>query len=176
MKYRHIFKTAVGGVRTHKGRSALTVLGIIIGVMAIIMVMAIGKGAEELILGQIRGMGSRTMSVEPGRMPKGMADMYEMYTESLGEREVEAIKNRNNVRGDNRVAPFVGFMDTVSYEGEKMRTMIQGASELWMEILNVYPEEGHMFSDIDVKHMDRMAGSGSTETADLFGATDAVGK
>ena len=49
MKFLHTFKTAVIGLKTHKSRSALTILGIVIGIMAIIMVMAIGKGAEELI-------------------------------------------------------------------------------------------------------------------------------
>lgn len=176
MRSVHTLKTAVSGLKAHKGRTALTILGIVIGVMAIIMVMAIGKGAEELILGQIRGMGSRTMSVEPGRMPQGMSDFYEIYTESLKDREVEAIKNRNNVRGNNRVAPFVGFMDTVTFENEKMRTMIQGASELWMEILDVYPEDGQMFSDLDVKQMARMAVIGSNVKDELFGESDAVGK
>lgn len=176
MKFFHTFKTSVIGLKTNKSRSALTILGIVIGIMSIIMVMAIGKGAEELILGQVRGMGSRTMSVEPGRMPQGLADIYEVYTESLKDREVAAIKNRNNVRGDNRVAPFVGFMDTVSFENEKMRTMIQGASELWMDILDVYPEEGEMFSDIDVKQMVRVVVIGSNVKEELFGESDAIGK
>jgi putative ABC transport system permease protein len=176
MRLKHTFKTAVIGLRTNKGRSMLTILGIVIGIMAIIMVMAVGKGAEDLILDQIRGMGSRTMSVEPGRMPQGLGDMYEIFTESLGDREVNAIKNKNNVRGNNRVAPFVGFMDTVSHENEKMRTQIHGASELWMEILDVYPEYGQMFTDTDVKQMARVAVIGSEVKKELFGESDAIGE
>lgn len=144
--------------------------------MAIIMVMAVGKGAEDLILDQIRGMGARTMSVEPGRMPQGLGDVYEIFTESLGDKEVKAIENPNNVRGDNRVAPFVGFMDTVSHGNEKMRTQIHGASELWMEILTVHPEEGLMFTDTDVKQMARVAVIGSEVKDQLFGDSDAVGE
>ena len=130
MKLRYLLNTATTGLNAHKKRSGLTILGIVIGITAIIMVMSIGKGAEELILGQIRGMGSRTMSVEPGRMPQGLADIYEMYTESLGDREVKAIKNKNNVRGNNVVAPFVGLNATASYRDEKMRTMVNGVSDL----------------------------------------------
>lgn len=140
------------------------------------MVMSIGMGAEELILGQIRGMGSRTMSVEPGRMPQGLADIYEMYTESLGDREVKAIKNKNNVRGNNVVAPFVGLNATASYRDEKMRMMVNGASDLWMEILNVYPEEGQMFTEDDIKQIAKVAVIGSNVKERLFGESDAIGQ
>ncbi|MBN2096327.1 ABC transporter permease [Candidatus Peregrinibacteria bacterium] len=176
MKFKHTLKTAVTGLSAHKKRSALTILGIVIGIMSIIMVMSIGQGAEELILGQIRGMGSRTMSIEPGRMPQGLSDMYEIYTESLKDREVEAIKNKNNVRGDNQVAPFVGFMETVSYQDEKMRTMINGADKLWMNIMDVSPEQGRMFDDTDVKQMAKVAVIGSNVKEELFGESDAVGQ
>ena len=169
-------KIATGGLRTHKSRSALTILGIVIGIMAVIMVMAIGKGAEDLILDQIRGMGARTMSVEPGRRPQGLGDIYEISTESLGDKEVDAIKNKNNVRGNNRVAPFVGLMETVSHENEKMRTQLHGADGLWMEILDVYPEYGRMFSDDEIKQIARVVVIGSEVKEELFGESDAVGE
>ena len=176
MKIRHLFKTSVSGLRAHKGRSFLTILGIVIGIMSIIMVMAIGQGAQELILGQIRGMGSRTMSVEPGRMPQGIADFAEVYTQSLKDREVEAIKNKNNVRGNNQVAPFVYLNETISYGNEKMRTMIEGADQLWMDIMAVQPEQGEMFTDNDVKQMARVAVIGSKVKEKLFGDSDAIGQ
>ena len=176
MKVFSQLKIAVGGLRTHKSRSALTILGIVIGIMAIIMVMAIGKGAEDLILDQIRGMGSRTMSVEPGRMPQGLGDFAEIYTESLKDKEVAAISNPNNVRGNNEVAPFVYMNETVSFRGEKMRTMIEGASQLWMDIMDIRPEDGEMFTDSDVKQMARVAVIGSNVKDELFGDSDAVGE
>ena len=176
MKSIHTLKTAVNGLRSHKSRSALTILGIVIGIMSIIMVMAIGKGAEELILGQIRGMGSRTISVEPGRMPQGLSDFAEVYTESLKDREVAAISNSSNVRGNNEIAPFVYLNETVSYRNEKMRTMIEGASQLWMDIMDVQPDEGAMFTDTDVKQMARVAVIGSNVKDELFGDSDAIGQ
>lgn len=176
MKLTYTFKTAVIGLKTNKGRSMLTILGIVIGIMSIIMVMAVGKGAEDLILDQIRGMGSRTMSVEPGRMPQGLGDFAEVYTESLKDKEVAAISNPNNVRGNNEVAPFVYMNETVSYGNEKMRTMIEGASQLWMDIMDVEPEAGVMFTDADVKQMARVAVIGSNVKKQLFGDSDAVGE
>ncbi len=176
MKIFSQLKIAAGGLRTHKSRSALTILGIVIGITAIIMVMAIGKGAENVIISQIQGFGTRIISVEPGRMPQGLADMYEIYTESLKDREVEAIKNKNNVRGNNTVAPFVGFMDTVSHGSEKMRTMVNGADELWMEVLNVHPDIGRMFDEDEVKQMSKVAVIGSEVKEELFGESDAIGE
>ena len=176
MKIINQTKIATKGLRTHKGRSFLTILGIVIGIMSIIMVMSLGRGAENLILDQIRGMGSRTMSVEPGRMPQGLGDFAEVYTESLKDREVEAIKNKNNVRGNNEVAPFVYMNETLSYRNEKMRTMVQGADKLWVDIMDIEPSEGTMFTDTDVKQMARVAVIGSNVKDELFGESDAVGE
>jgi len=176
MKLKHLFKTSVAGLRAHKGRSLLTILGIVIGIMSIIMVMALGQGAENLILDQIRGMGSRTLSVEPGRMPQGLMDFAEVYTQSLKNKEVEAIKNKNNVRGNNQVAPFVYSNETLSYGNEKKRTMVEGADQLWIDIMGVYPAEGTMFTDTDVKQMARVAVIGSNVKKELFGDSDAIGK
>jgi putative ABC transport system permease protein len=176
MKFIPTLRIAVGGLRTHKSRSALTILGIVIGIMAIIMVMALGQGAQDLILSQIRGIGSRTISVEPGRMPQGVADTYEIYTQSLKDREVAAIKNPNNVRGNNKVAPFVGMNETISYENEKMRTTINGASDLWLEILDVEPTIGRMFTEAEIKQMARVVVIGSEVKKELFGESEALGK
>jgi putative ABC transport system permease protein len=176
MRFLPLLKIATVGLRTHKSRSALTILGIVIGILSIILVMAIGSGAQELILSQIRGFGTRSISVEPGRMPQGLADFYEVFTESLGDREMEAIKNPNNVRGVSKVAPMVGFMDTISYGNEKMRTMLQGADELWMEMLNVSPEEGFMFGDTEIKQLAKVAIIGDNVRKELFGESDALGK
>ena len=157
MKIQHLLKTAGGGLRAHKGRTLLTILGIVIGVMAIILVMAIGQGAQALILNQIQGFGSRNMSIEPGRQPTGPADFYELFTESLKERELNAIKNPANVRGISKVEPFVGYIDTITYEGETMRTNIYGGSSLLMEMFDVYPKEGAMFTDEDIRQNASMA-------------------
>lgn len=176
MKLYSQLKIAIKGLQTHKSRSALTILGIVIGITSIILVMAIGNGAQDLILDQIRGMGTRTISVEPGRMPQGLSDFAEVYTESLKDREADAIKNKNNVRGDNEVSPFVYMNETVSYGNEKMRTMIEGADQLWMDILDINVEEGVMFTEEDIKQMSRVAVIGHNVKEELFGDSDAIGE
>ncbi len=164
------------GLRAHKARTALTILGIVIGIMSIILVMSIGKGAESLILNQIQGFGSRMMSVEPGREPQGPADIYEIFTESLKDRELNAIRNPSNVPDIDRVEPFVGYIDTVAYEGETMRTTIYGGSSLLLEMFGVYPSEGNMFTEDDIRQRASVTVLGSEVKKELFGDSDAVGK
>jgi len=176
MKFRYIFPTAMKGLRAHKARTGLTILGIVIGIMSIIMVMSIGKGAESLILNQIQGFGSRMMSVEPGREPQGPADIYEMFTESLKDREVEAIRNPANVPDVDRVEPFVGYIDTISYEAETFRATIYGGSSLLLEMFDVYPSEGNMFTDEDIIQRASVVVLGYEVKKELFGDSDAIGK
>ena len=73
MKIQHNFLTAIGGLRTNKARSILTILGIVIGIMAIIIIVSLGQGAQNLILGQIQSIGAKTIAVVPGREPSGVA-------------------------------------------------------------------------------------------------------
>jgi len=176
MKLRHLFKTAGSGLRAHKGRTILTILGIVIGVMAIILVMAIGQGAQALILNQISGFGSRNMSVEPGRQPQGPADIYEMFTDSIKDREVDAIKNPANVRGISAVEPFVAGSATITYENETKRTTVFGGSSLFLEMFSVYPEQGSMFTQEDILQRASVAVIGSGIKVDLFGDSDALGQ
>lgn len=176
MKLKHIIKSAGGALRARKSRSGLTILGIVIGITAIILVMAIGQGAEKLIIGQVRGIGSRTISIEPGRQPKGPSDFYEVFTDSLKDREVEAIKKPANVRGNNKVAPIVSLTTSVAYGNETMRTFIYGGSDLLMEILDVQPETGAMFTEDDIKRRADVAVIGLKVKEELFGFSDALGE
>ena len=89
MHIRYSLKTAVNGLKTHKSRSILTVLGIVIGITAIILVMSLGQGAQNLILAQIQGIGAKTIAIAPGRQPKGPTDFISMFTDSLKQKDIE---------------------------------------------------------------------------------------
>src|SRR3989344_4002864 len=89
------FTTALAGLKTNKSRSALTVLGIVIGITAIILVVSVGQGAQDLILGQIQALGSKTIVVLPGREPSGPTDpsiVDSLFSDSLKERELKAVQ------------------------------------------------------------------------------------
>ena len=95
MILRYTLKTAISGLQTHKSRSLLTILGIVIGVAAIMIVMSLGQGAQNLILSEIESIGSKTIVVVPGRQPKGPSDIIStLITDSLKHLIEKSLKER----------------------------------------------------------------------------------
>src|SRR3989344_4468886 len=126
MNLRNTFKTSVRGLTTHKSRSVLTILGIVIGITAIMLVMATSQGAKDLILSQIQGLGSQTIIVRAGREPEGPSDFTSIFTTSLKDREVQALKNPAFVRGVLAVAPNVIGSGTALYGSETKNASLLG--------------------------------------------------
>ncbi|MDO8524286.1 MAG: ABC transporter permease [bacterium] len=176
MTLKNSFKTAIKGLRANKSRSALTILGIIIGITSIILIMSLGKGAQELILNQVRGLGSATIIIEPGREPKGPSDFSAFFTDSLKEREVQALLNPSNVPGLESLSPIVLVSGTVAYQNEVHNFSVVGASELLAQIVNVYPETGQLFSDEQTQDLSAVAVIGYEVKDKLFGESDAIGE
>lgn len=174
MKVKNIFKTAVNGLRARKGRSLLTILGIVIGVMAIILVTSIGNSAEILILNNLQSLGNKVMSVEPGQNIKGLTDFYEYFAESLKERDLDAIRNPNNVRGLDRAEPMVVFVDSIIYGNESMHMNIYGSGPSMLDFFDISPREGFMFTDEDIKLRSSVVVIGSEVKEQLFGNSNAL--
>lgn len=167
------FKTAIIGLKTNKSRSALTVLGIVIGITAIIVVMAIGAGAENLILDQMQGFGSLNLSIQAGREAVGPAKFAEMFTDSLRQRDVDAL---NKIPGIEKVSPGVFEMTTISYGGKTKRASIYGSADLILDILDLEVIDGLFFSQDHINQNSKVAVIGAELKDDLFGFSDAVGE
>lgn len=173
MQIKHYIKTAYTGITTNKSRSLLTILGIVIGITAIIMVMSVGQGAQNLILSQIEGLGARTVIVEPQARSGG--GFISLPTNSLVERDIEAIQKPSNVRGVSRVVPMAMHNTTISYQGEVVRKNILGSNSFIADVLDVYPDQGEMFGEYDVDQKTRVVVLGYKVKDSLFGQSDAVG-
>jgi putative ABC transport system permease protein len=178
MRLSHIFKTSFKALYTHKARSALTILGIVIGITAIILIMAVGYGAENLILGQLSGMGAEIIVVRPGREPKGPSDFAEaLFSDSLKDRDVAALKNKSNVPGLQAVAPAVIVPGSASYMGETYKPTIFGWTAQMMEdLFDIKASEGLFFDDADIRQKASVAIIGAKVKKELFGNSDALGK
>ncbi len=142
MRLTYSFKTASGGLRAHKSRSALTILGIVIGITSIMLVISLGQGAQNLILSQVQGIGARTIAVVPGRQPKGPTDFVSMFTDSLKPQDVTALLHEQTAPYISDIMPVVFGSETASYEGETYRPTIFGVNELFADFYNVHPAEG----------------------------------
>jgi putative ABC transport system permease protein len=165
--FKHTFTTALTGLTTNRSRSALTILGIVIGITAIMLVVSLGAGAQELILGQVQGLGTNTIAVIPGREPSGPSDVAFLFSDSLKEKDIVALKNKANVPGLKSLMPTVFGAGSVSYDSNTYQTSIFGATELMVEIFDLHPQ-GEFFNADHVSSRSDVAVLGSKIADKLF--------
>jgi len=176
MKLRYSIKTALTGLRTHKSRSALTILGIVIGITSIILIMSLGAGAKDLILGQVEGLGAKNVIVLPGREPSGASDLASLYADSLKERELTALKNKNNLPNAVNVMPIIFGSENAVYQNEIYKPSLFGSGESMAGLFDLKTDKGFFFTDEDVKSKSAVAVIGDKVRDKLFGQSQALGE
>jgi len=176
MKFEYVLKTALVGLERNKSRSALTILGIVIGITSIILIMSLGQGAQNLILQQIQSIGPKVIAIIPGREPTGPTDVLSTFTDSLKERDITALENKANVPHATEVMPIVFGSDSVAYANDTYRTTILGGTGLATSLYDIYPSEGRFINEEDVKSYADTIVIGSKVKNELFGESDAIGE
>ena len=174
MRISYIFKTASNGLLINKSRSVLTILGIVIGITAIILIMSLGEGAQNLILGQMQSMGSKTIAVVPGKMSGGISGMMATMSDSLKIKDYEDLKNKSNVPYADKIMPIVFGSESITYGAEIYKSTIFGVTSFFAKIWDVYPEEGRIFTDEEVSGYADVVIIGSKIKSELFGNSDAL--
>ena len=173
MTIRHRFTTALRGLTTNRSRSFLTILGIVIGITAIMLVVSLGAGAQNLILGQVQGLGTNTIAIIPGREPTGPSDTAQLYGDSLKEKDIVALQNKSNVPGLKSIMPTVLGADTASYGSNTYQVSIFGATDLMASIFDLNPKYGSFFTQDDVVSSNDVVVVGSKVVEHLFDNADA---
>jgi putative ABC transport system permease protein len=174
MDIKHTIITAVTALRAHLSRSLLTILGIVIGVAAIILVMALGTGAKSLILNQIGSLGANTAVIQPGSSDDFTATLF---ADTITNRDYEAIQKRSNVPNLIAAMPEVVVPGRVTYEDETYQpTTLGGKADFIIDTFDIYPEQGTIFTQDDVDAKARVAIIGSNVKDELFGSAPAVGQ
>jgi len=176
MTIKYSFETALTGLKTNKMRSLLTILGIVIGVASIILVVSLGQGAQALVLEQVQGLGSKTIVVIPGREPKGPADAAQVFSDSLKEKDLEALKKKVNVPTLKTITPVLFGGETAIYKNETYRLTIFGGSEIMPDLFDVFPEDGGFFTNSDVRARANVVVIGAKVKEELFGDAPAIGE
>ncbi|MES2087999.1 MAG: ABC transporter permease [Patescibacteria group bacterium] len=176
MKLTYSVKNAVTGLKTNKTRSFLTIFGIVIGITSIILVMSLGAGAQNFILSQVQGLGTKTVAVIPGREPKGPSDSAQLFSDSLKEKDLIELNKKQNVPNLSKVMPVVFGGETGLYESNTYRLTVFGGTELMSSIFDLEPEEGQFFTEDDVKARANVVVIGSKVKEELFGSSEAVGQ
>ena len=174
MRTKQIVKISLGGLTTNRSRSVLTILGIVIGITAIMLVMSLGSGAQDVILGQIQGMGSKTIVAVPGRHPSGPSDFANVFLDSLKPTDLLSIENKLNVPGAEEVMPVVFGTAKLSYKDETYQATILGTGNIYRDnvvekVFDIEIGEGEFFGAGSVKAGERLAVIGDKVREKLFG-------
>lgn len=176
MKLAHIIQTALKGLRANRARSLLTILGIVIGVTAIILVVSLGEGAQNLILDQVKGMGAKTIIVGAGREPTGPSDAGQIFNDSLKKRDLDLLLRRENTPSLKYVVPVVFGAASASYQSDTFNLTIFGVSPTIEKIFDMPIKTGAFFTDEDIRARAKYVVIGNKVKTELFGANDAVGQ
>ncbi|MGA2440841.1 MAG: ABC transporter permease [Tepidisphaeraceae bacterium] len=167
-----IVKVAFKSLRANKLRSALAMLGIIIGVAAVIAMLAIGTGAKQQVLDRLSAMGTNLLFVRPS--PRGTAGVISGTQLNLTEDDAHAILDK--VDHVHAVSPGVGRNYQVKFLNQNTNTQVQGTTPTYLAIRDFQIASGKMFTDFDVDRWNRVAVLGSVTASNLFGFSDPVGQ
>jgi putative ABC transport system permease protein len=165
-----LVQVALRGLAANKLRAALTMLGIIIGVAAVIALLSVGKGVEQYVTRQFQGIGSNLLFVLPGAPddqagPEGAATRQRPLTNEDG----VALADPLQVPSAAAVAlEFFGF-GTVEYGRESMLVQVSGVDPPYQAVRQFYVADGEFISDSDERSAARVAVLGQTVVRTLFG-------
>ncbi|MDD5639253.1 MAG: ABC transporter permease [Candidatus Pacebacteria bacterium] len=159
-----------------KMQSFLTMLGIVIGVMAVIIVMSLGASAQEFILGQVKGYGSNMVAIVPGAPSSGApAAAFGIVATSLKNRDAESIINSNNPNIEG-VSAYVRGSDIINWEDKSVSTTFYGTTASYTEIENSTVEKGRFFSKDEELSNAMVVVLGSKVANELFEDNNPLGQ
>ena len=174
MNLTQILRIAMRALARNKLRSALTMLGIIIGVAAVIAMVSVGQGAQQQAQDQIAAMGSNVLFVGAGTVSRGGMNMGWGATKSLVYDDVTAILRE--CPAVKAAAPGTVSSAQVVFGNDNWSTRITGTEPQFFDIKVWTFQEGGPFSQADVDASNNVAVIGETVRKNLFGATDPLGQ
>jgi putative ABC transport system permease protein len=167
------FKVALAALAANKMRSVLAVLGIVIGVAAVIMVVAMGKGAQARVQDMITRMGVNLVFVYPSSTGRGASSSRSYMAETLTVEDAEALAKLPHI---SDVAPEVRRTYQVKYMNRNAGIQVVGTAPSAVGLRNFTVERGEFFDKSAVLGRLRVAVLGARAAQDLFGNIDPVGR
>ncbi|MDT5156899.1 MAG: putative transport system permease protein [Acidobacteriota bacterium] len=171
-----IIRIAFRALARNKTRAALTMLGIIIGVSAVIVMVSIGQGAQASVQAQIESMGTNLLFVSAGAQNVGgvRSGAGDSGTNTLTIEDLEAI--RREVPSVALVSPVINSRSQLVVGNQNWSTSVQGVSEQFPEIRKWAVAGGDFFTDADVRSASRVIVIGQTIADNLFPGADPLGQ
>jgi len=172
--FEHIL-SAFLALRANKIRAALTMLGVVIGVLAVTLLVGVGDGARIYLDEQISGLGTNLITVVPGRREtRGFGPPAGNSARPLVMEDVQAIERQASlIRG---VSPIVMGGGAVRFKGRTRDTMILGVGPAFSDLRNMHVEVGNFIRSEDVESRRRVCVLGRTIVKELFGDENPLGQ
>ena len=173
MNFSATFAEALRAMAMNRLRTALTMLGMVIGVSAVVLMLAVGQGAQESVKRSIDSMGSNLFIVLSGASTSGGLRFGTGSAPTLTLNDANALRS---VEGVGAVAPVVSGAAQLVFESANWSTMVYGVSPDYFRVRSWSVEQGSEFTDADVRAANRVVLLGQTVAENLFGDTSPVGK
>ena len=174
MNILNLFKVSLKAVANNKMRSFLSMLGIIIGVAAVIIMMAIGQGSKESIRKELSTMGTNLLTIRPGADMRGGVRQDPSAMQTLKMADYERILREKKFV--TKVSPEVSASGQAIYGNNNTTSSMYGESIDYLDIRQWTIDEGECFTEEDIKKAAKVCLIGATVVKELFGSTDPIGK
>ena len=166
-------RVALRALGANKLRTTLTMLGIIIGVAAVIALVSIGRGAQAAITAQIQSIGTNLLYVRPGSSQQGGVAAAQGTSGTLTAEDGDALIGLDGIVG---IAPEVDSFGQIAYQGTNLNARVLGITPDYENFANFHPAEGDFISASNVTARSLVACLGSAVADSLFAGQDPVGQ
>ncbi len=178
MTWRDTLRTAGEAVRTHRLRSALTMLGILIGISAVVMTVGLGKGAQADVNDSINALGTNVLVVSPGSSTDSSTGVRGGFgtASTLTRRDVQALSTREVAPDIEAVAGVSTTQASLVQGTTNWTTTLTGTTASWQDVRSRQLESGRFLSDDDDTNGATVVVLGPDTATQLFGTTNVVGR
>ena len=169
-------RTAMVAIAANKLRAFLTILGIMVGVAAVIGMVSVGEGAQASIASTLQGLGTNLVLVTPGGVSSGLVRGAGGGATTLTLDDVAALQASGAVPDASAVEPELSGRAQVIVGGTNTNTSVTGTTPAWATVRNWSVADGAFFTENDVSSASPVAVIGATTAANLFSGSEPVGQ
>ncbi|HEY1832271.1 MAG TPA: ABC transporter permease [Acidimicrobiales bacterium] len=177
MSWLETLRTGLNGVRTHRLRSALTVLGILIGIAAVILTVGLGEGAQAQVSSEITSLGTNILTISPGSSTSSTGIRGGFGTaSSLTTADVTALSSKTVAPDISAVAPLTSSSEALTAGTSNWTTTVVGSTTSWLTVRDRTVAQGRFLDNQDITDHAAVTVLAPTTAAELFSRQDPVGQ
>ena len=177
MTWLDTLRTGLDAVRTHRLRSALTVVGIMIGIAAVILTVGLGQGAQNQVASEINALGTNLLTITPGSSTSssGIREGFGSAS-TLIAADATALESKTVAPDVKAVAPVASSSESLTAGSSSWTSTVNGTTPEWETVRSRTVTQGRFIDDQDVTDGNAVAVLGSTTASELFSGRDPVGQ